>query len=119
MGRLSIETEILTNCPTPIIPIPTGLTNPLYIEEPIYVSDSGKTKIDDVHIFIDESGNVTQIKKEEKSRLKYCVDPNVPQTEILHNCLIGVSDPDWGDCTNGIALGVGDVLTTFANYVNE
>jgi hypothetical protein len=43
-----------------------------------------------VHVFIDESGNVTQIKKNVKERLRYYIDPSI-QFEFLPECVIGVS----------------------------
>jgi hypothetical protein len=68
---------------------------------------TGITNID-VHIFIDENGNVTQIKKYSKPRLKYYIDPNFPDAPIQEYCVIGVSDPIDGDCSEGTAMGVGD-----------
>lgn len=62
----------------------------------------------DVHIFVDENGNVTQIKKFSKPRLKYYIDPNFPDAPIQEYCVIGVSDPEDGDCSEGTAMGVGD-----------
>ena len=76
---------------------------------------SGVTNLD-VHIFVDEYGNVTQIKKQSKPRLKYCPDPKYPQTALINICVIGVSDEEWGECSDGTAMGVGDILMTPAKY---
>lgn len=77
---------------------------------------SGNTNLD-VYIFVDEFGNVTQIKKESKSRLKYYVDPtSVPET-ITPSCVIGISGGiDSPDCSEGIGLGVGDNYFALAKY---
>jgi hypothetical protein len=78
-------------------------------------SRSGSTL--DVHIFIDESGNVTQInEKIKEERLRYYIDPTMPQTEFIQDCLIGINDPVAGDCTMGIALGLGDNTYARAYY---
>lgn len=77
--------------------------------------NSGSTNID-VHIFVDEDGNVTQIKKYSKPRLKYYIDPNYPDSPEEEYCVIGVSDPEDGDCSYGDALGVGDKLMAYAIY---
>lgn len=68
---------------------------------------TGVTNID-VHIFIDENGNVTQIKKYSKPRLKYYIDPNFPDSPIQEHCVIGVGDPEDGDCSEGDAMGIGE-----------
>jgi len=78
---------------------------------------SGTTN--DVHIFIDDNGNVTQIKKVVKDRIKYCIEENIPQSEIIQSCVIGVSDPIEGDCTNGVGLGFGDIDYGYAIYDPE
>lgn len=67
---------------------------------------SGNTNID-VHIFIDEFGNVTQIEKKSKERLKYYIDPTSSPVYIS-DCVIGVSDSIEGDCSYGKGLGIGD-----------
>ena len=69
-----------------------------------------------VHIFIDENGNVTQIDKIDKDRIKYCIDPYVPQTDIVKSCVIGISDEIEGECTDGIGLGLGDNTYGYAKY---
>ena len=90
-------------------------------------STSGSTNID-VHIFIDEYGNVTQTEKKSKSRLKYYIDPNLPQVDLYQDCVIGliytgensVFIPGrYADCINGIALGVGDTKMSYAAYSNS
>jgi hypothetical protein len=43
-----------------------------------------------VHVFIDDSGNVTQIKKKQKERLKYYIDPEL-QIDFASDCVIGVN----------------------------
>lgn len=70
-----------------------------------------------IYVFVDDDGNVEQIKKESKDRLKYCIDPYVPQTEIIETCVIGIDDPIEGDCTEGIGLGLGD--DTFGYVIYE
>lgn len=82
-------------------------------------STSGLTNID-VHIFVDENGNVTQIKKYSKPRLKYYIDPNYPDMPLEESCVIGVGDPEEGDCSYGTAMAIGDGdgsgLLAFAIY---
>lgn len=77
---------------------------------------SGITNLN-VYEFIDEFGNVTQIEKESKSRLKYYIDPtSVPET-ITPTCVIGISGGiDSPDCSEGIGLGVGDNYFAYAKY---
>jgi len=70
----------------------------------------------DVHIFVDENGNVTQIKKSEKPRLKYYIDPDIPFIGTEEGCVIGVNDEEWGPCSFGIAMGAGDYLMVYASY---
>lgn len=53
-----------------------------------YQAMSGATS--GVHVFIDESGNVTQIKKKQKERLKYYIDPS-PQFNFTPECVIGIN----------------------------
>jgi hypothetical protein len=86
-------------------------------------TDSGVTSVDsgatnlDVHIFVDNSGNVVQIKKVIKSRLKFYIDPVLPPDDFSV-CAIGVSDAFGEDCTDGIALGLNnDDLMANANYL--
>jgi hypothetical protein len=67
----------------------------------------------DVHIFVDNSGNVNQIKKISKERLKYYIDEELPEKVY---CVIGVDDPDSGPCSYGTALGIGDNMMAFAIY---
>lgn len=69
-----------------------------------------------IYVFVDDDDNVEQINKESKDRLKYCIDPYVPQTEIVETCVIGINDPIEGDCTDGIGLGFGDDTYGFAIY---
>lgn len=66
-------------------------------------SSSGNTNMD-VHIFLDKSGNVVQIRKVIKSRLKFYIDPVLPPDDF-NVCAIGVSDAFGEDCTDGISLG--------------
>ena len=74
--------------------------------------NSGITNNINSYTFIDESGNVTQIGKKSKSRLKYYIDDKIPPT-----CVIGISgnvgDPD---CILGTALGLGDNTYGIAKY---
>jgi len=63
-----------------------------------------------VYTFIDEDGNVTQIKKEKKEITMYY--PNTPskiETVIGDVFVIGVSDT--------IAMGIGDNTMAYAKYV--
>lgn len=91
MGRLSQSTQ-------PLIPALTGTST-------------------GTHIFLDEYGNVTQIKKVDKSRLKYYIDPEVPDTIAPYFCVIGVSDEESGPCSYGeFALGIGDTMMAYVNY---
>jgi len=70
-----------------------------------------------VYVFLDEYGNVTQIKKVDKSRLKYYIDPEIPETAHPYFCVIGVSDEESGPCSYGeFALGIGDTMMTYAIY---
>ena len=78
--------------------------------------NSGVTNID-VHIFLDKSGNVIQIKKDPKSRLKFYIDPVLPP-DNFSVCAIGIGDPFGDDCTDGMAMGLNDNdLMANANYL--
>jgi len=120
MGRLSIisgSSISLLNYPDAAT-ISTGQTYPLNIfDASTGINIISGITLSDIHIFIDEYGNVTQIKKEEKSRLKYCPDPKYPQTDLIDNCVIGVSDEWAGECSDGTAMGVGDFLMAYAKYL--
>lgn len=60
-----------------------------------------------IYNFIDEFGNVTQIKKGKKKRLEFYPERiNVP---LIEPCVIGVSDPASENCTEGIAMGCGEI----------
>jgi hypothetical protein len=67
----------------------------------------------DVHIFVDNNGNVDQIKKISKERLKYYIDEELPEKVY---CVIGIDDPYSGSCSEGTALGIGDNMMAFAIY---
>lgn len=69
----------------------------------------------DVHIFVDKDGNVEQIEKKEKDRLKYYIDPTYSDM-VLDYCAIGINDEESGECSYGIAMGVGDNLMAYAKY---
>jgi hypothetical protein len=73
------------------------------------------TTFRDIHVFVDEFGNVTQIKKEKKKRRKYYIDPNFPAVTI-NECVIGVEDEFSGPCSYGIGMGIGDDLFAYAIY---
>jgi len=61
-----------------------------------------------VYNFVDEYGNVTQIKKSTKERLKFY--PELIDAPVIEPCVIGISgDLGRTNCTNGIGLGCGDV----------
>ena len=71
-----------------------------------------------VYTFIDEDGNVKQIKKEKKNITMYY--PNAPSKidSILPDfCVIGIYGGN-SECTSseGIAMGIGDNLAAYANY---
>lgn len=75
---------------------------------------SGSTSNINNYVFIDEFGNVTQIKKSSKERLKYYIDPVILET-IPPGCVIGISGSNTS-CNEGIGLGVGDNYFAYANY---
>lgn len=63
-----------------------------------------------VYTFIDEDGNVTQIKKEKKSITKfYPNEPSEVDKIIGEYAVIGVSDT--------VAMGIGDNIMAYAEYV--
>lgn len=75
--------------------------------------NSDRILYDNVYHFIDDSSNVTQIKKEKRNRLKYYIDPKT----IDDSCYIGINDPKEGDCSEGVGLGFGDYdIMALANY---
>jgi hypothetical protein len=120
MGRLSqiSGTSIsFMNCPDIINPSCSGETTPLKILNTSNKYVISGVTITDIHVFVDEYGNVTQIKKEAKPRLKYCPDPKYPQTELINICAIGVSDEEWGECSDGTAMGIGDYRMAYAKYI--
>ena len=75
---------------------------------------SGSTK--DVHIYIDDSGNVSQIIDRSGYREKFYADRKPVQEEIFDACVIGVSDEESGTCSDGIAMGIGDNTMAYAIY---
>lgn len=77
------------------------------------VTLSGNT---DIHHFIDESGNVSQIPKIKKERYKYYIDPDTPARIIIESCVIGVDSEESGPCSFGVALGFGDDTMCLAKY---
>jgi len=77
---------------------------------------SGSTILD-IHTFIDDYGNVTQINKVSKSRLKYYVDDRIPQPLSFEPCVIGISGLSGAtNCSLGVGLGLGDNNYGFAKY---
>jgi len=80
-------------------------------------SDATLSGITDIHHFIDESGNVSQIPKIKKNRYKYYIDPDTPDRILPQNCVIGVSDEQSGPCSFGVALGLGDDTMGLAKYI--
>ena len=76
---------------------------------------SGETS-KNVHIFIDEFGNVTQIDKKNKDRLKFYIDPDSPQASYVIDCVIGISGSGQTACSYGIGLGLGDDQYGRASY---
>lgn len=97
MGRISLFTEILNY---------SGVT----------VSGATLSDRNNVYTFLDEKGNVTQIKKKVKKRNKFYIDPEVYFYDPNTYCYIGVSDSENGDCTFGVGLGVGDNDISPATY---
>lgn len=75
-------------------------------------NNSGDTA--NIYYFIDENGNLTEIEKKSKNRLKYYIDEKLIIKE--DSCVIGVSDPVEGDCSYGIGLGLGDQTWGYAKY---
>lgn len=65
------------------------------------------------YTFIDDYGNVTQISKKSKSRLKYYIDDKLPQPVPPIIYVIGISG---SGTTFGIGLGLGDNTYGLANY---
>lgn len=96
MGRININTST--------IEVNNTLNN---------TTSTGKTNI---VTFIDDSGNVLQLKKIEKKRYKYYIDPELPDRIVSNPCYIGISEPESGDCSYGVALGFGDRTTLLASY---
>jgi len=90
MGRLTSINNI-TSTPVVLSATTSGTTN------------------DGVYIFIDENGNVEQIKKDTNDRLMFYTDTKSKQQSLLEPCIIGVSDPVNGNCTEGIIMGTGDI----------
>jgi hypothetical protein len=74
---------------------------------------SGTTSLN-IYNFIDNFGNINQIEKKSKDRLKYYIDPEFIQGD--EPCVIGISDPISGDCSYGIGLGLGDNTWAYAKY---
>lgn len=60
-----------------------------------------------VYNFVDEFGNVTQIKKSVRKRIEFY--PELVDAPLIEPCVIGVKDPVDGNCTEGVAMGCGDV----------
>lgn len=82
-----------------------------------FLRNTSNTGSTNVHIFIDESGNVTQIEKKSKVRLKYYIDERLPQPFEEPPCYIGVSGENGrADCSLGIVLGLGDDTYGVAVY---
>ena len=69
-----------------------------------------------VYTFIDKNGNITQINKKEKDRIKVCIEPEITKTEFENFCVIGINEPLEGDCSPGIGLGFGDTNYAYAIY---
>ena len=93
------------------------LTKMLYWQTTDYLTGSTieiiTPKLKDIHIFVDNNGNVNQIEKESKERLKYYIEEEIPEKVY---CVIGVDDEESGTCSEGTALGIGDNLMAFAIY---
>lgn len=89
----------------------TTNTNNISSEETKNVTTNTEIKVTqpgNVYTFIDENGNVTQIQKSVKERLKFY--PEQVNAPVIEPCVIGVSgDLGRTNCTDGIALGCGDV----------
>jgi hypothetical protein len=107
MGRLSFSTALTS--------INSGFTNTSNLNLVNTGITSGFTNLN-VYNFIDNNGNITQIEKKEKDRLKYYITPNIPENDIVQLCVIGISNPLNGDCTIGMGLGLGDDSFGYAKY---
>lgn len=85
------------------------------------ISKSKLNKNLGVYTFIDEDGNVTQIKKEKKSIKKYYPnEPSKVETVIGDIVVIGISyddDPPGTPGTAGTAMGIGDNVMAYAQYL--
>lgn len=81
----------------------TGKTN---------ISSTTQSGTTDIHQFIDENGNVLQIQKIKKDKFKHYIETE----QTRHDCVIGANTPENGDCTYGVALGLGDNTLGLANY---
>lgn len=107
MGRLSFSTTLTS--------INSGYTNTSNLNLVNTGITSGITNLN-VYNFIDNNGNITQIEKKEKDRLKYYITPNIPENDIVQLCVIGINNPLNGDCTIGMGLGLGDDSFGYAKY---
>lgn len=82
------------------------------------LTDSTLSGASNVYSFIDNNGNVTQIKKVKKDRFKFYIDPEIVFITTIDDCVIGVSgNPEDPNCIFGIALGVGDNDIVLAKYI--
>ena len=65
--------------------------------------------LSNVYSFIDTKGNVTQIRKAiKKQRNKFYIDPEITFFAFYELCVIGITDEENGECSFGLALGMGD-----------
>lgn len=92
--------------------------NDISVDNTTSLDESTGTTINN-HIFIDDNGNVTQINKIEKDRIKYYVEKDFDDTIVEKFCVIGISDPSEGDCSSGIGLGLGDTTYGYAKYETD
>lgn len=80
------------------------------------ISGTTLSGLSNIYHFIDESGNVTQIKKNIKNRFKFYIDPEIVFLNIPESCVIGINNAENGDCSFGIGLGIGDNDMVLAKY---
>jgi hypothetical protein len=99
MGKISLAASLAATLATNI--------------ENISGNTIGTTSLN-IYNFIDENGNINQIEKKSKNRLKYYIDPEFVQG--YEPCVIGISDPISGECSYGIGLGLGDNTWVLAKY---
>ena len=74
-----------------------------------------------VYNFVYEEGNSSQIITDSRpNRVKFYTDALTIQDILNNPCVIGVNDSISGDCSEGIAMGTGEIgsstETSYARY---